>query len=263
MQRLLLLFIILCAATETIIAQDDDMPDNLYSAWTVTDLLAEDGDEPIENLVAFLHIDEETILEVWTGADVIYTLQDDGTYSGANLLPVGYDFSATLTIIDEDTYETFSEISSGTFTTETNLLYERTEIEIGVWIEPERDLQEFSLFGDCMGRVDVSPPLAFSQPDPILTILIDEDAGELVLGENVLTGSGTYELEEEDTFGQFARVTTQTAVVSEDAIDFSFYSIADSRDDCELIYETQFLPFDGDYEDFFDLVEEISEPEEE
>lgn len=258
MQYLLLLCLILFALTTPLFAQETDETSNhLYSAWTVTDLLADDDDAAIEDYVVFLQVDDDTLLEVWSGADVVYTLEADGSYSGTSLLPDDYEFLATLTFIDEDTIETYSEINAGFFTSTRNLLYQRTDMLVGVWIEAERDLQEYSMFGECMGRVDTSPPRAFSEPDPILTIHIDEEAGELVIGKHVLTGSGTYELEEESEFGQFIQVVTQTAVVTEDTIDFTYHAIADGRDDCELIYETQYLPFDADYEAFFELVDSL------
>ncbi len=268
MKKSALIFLIMLLFSSTIFAQDEDETDNdshRASAWIVIDLTAEDDDDESATVYAsFLELEDGSLLEVWSGEDVLYSPNDDGTYSGATLYPAEYEFEATLTIIDEDTIETMSVIDTGTFTIETNLSYERTDFDIGIYTEFERDLQEYSLFGECMGRIDNSPPLAFAQPDPILVILIDEDAGEMIIGEHMLVGDGTtFELEEEGMFGQFEQITTQIAIVSEDAIDFTYYSIADNRDDCELRYETQYVPFDGDFANFFTQLESLIEAEEE
>jgi hypothetical protein len=115
------------------------------------------------------------------------------------------------------------------------------------------------MFADCMGRTGVEPPGAFANPDPILPIRIDDEAGQLYIGDTVLTGGdGTYERTEEGEFGQFTQVITQTAVVSEGNISFSYYAVADGRDDCELRYDTTFVPFDGDYDALFAGAEALS-----
>ena len=160
-----------------------------------------------------------------------------------------YDFEATLEIIDEDTRQVASVTTSGAMTFESNLLFERSDLEFGVWVEGERNLSEYSMFAECMGRVGVEPPGAFAEPDPILPIRVDDEAGTLTIGNTMLTGEGgEYELVEEGEFGQFTQVITQKASVSEDAITFTYHAVADERDDCELHYETTFTPFDGDYE---------------
>ena len=258
-----ILIILVLLIVGSVFAQDDVMPQHIVSAWEQINLdpLLENDNEPF--YVAFLQIDADTLLEVARGADVVYTRNEDGTYSGATLLPVPYEFSSTLTIIDEDTYEVFSSVTSGTFTSETDLRYERQDFNLSVWVEPERDLQEFSLFQECMGRVDVSPPTAFSDPDPILPIVFDDELGVMRLGDTLLIGGGdAYELEEERPFGQFMQIIVQSAMVSEDVIDFEYNSIADGRDDCELRYQTQYILFDMDYEALYTRVDAMSTEDE-
>jgi hypothetical protein len=233
-------------------------------AWLVTDLDEEESEDAVARYVVFLTLDDgDTLIEVAAGEDVIYTKGEDGLYSGAPLIPTDrYEFEATLEVVDDDTYQVASAIKTGSLTFESNLLFERSDLEFGVWVEGERNLTEYSMFAECMGRVGVEPPGAFAEPDPILLIRVDDEAGTLTIGNTVLAGGGgAYELVEEGEFGQFTQVVTQTASVSEASIAFTYHAIADERDDCELHYETTFTPFDGDFEALMARAEELGAEE--
>ncbi len=253
----ILLLILVLGIVPAGIAQDDaeanpEAGGVVVPLWLATD---EDG-EP--RYVAFLFLDDGTIVEAGLGADVIYTPVDDGTYSGEPLVPAGYEFAATLQLIDDETIQVASTITSGVFSTESNITYSLTDLEAGIWIEYPRDVIEFSKFGECMGRLDAEPPGAFTDSDPILPIVIDEEAGEFWLGPHILTGGdGSYELEVTGEFGQFTDVTTRTATVVDDTIAFRYHSIAAERDDCEMIYESTYSRFDGDFAALFERVNDM------
>lgn len=268
MKKYLLLLLMMLLFTYTVFAQDADETDNdssRASAWVVTDLSLEDGDIPIiTGYISFLELDDGSILEIWDGYDMLYTLDDEGLYIGETLIPVRYDYYATLDVVDEDTIKSNLISDFGFTSVESPLLYERTDIEIGIWVAIEHELIEYSLLAECMGRADAIPATLFSMPDPIVTVLIDEETNELFISNSVLFGDGvTFEVEEESEFGQLTQVITRTAIVSENVINYTYHTIADNRDDCELYYETQFIPFDGDFEGFFTQIETIIEAEDE
>ena len=258
-----LVLTLLLSSVSMVIAQDegdDELEGVIAPLWLAADSNADADAEP--RYVAFFFLDDDTIIEAGFGADVIYTPSDDGTYNGAPLVPAGFEFSATLEIVDDQTITVASTTSSGVFSTEANITYTLTDLEAGIWIENPREVLEFSKFGECMGRIDASPPGAFTDSDPIVPIVIDEEAGEFWVGPHILTGGdGSYELEVEGMFGQFADVTTRTATVDADGIAFRYHSIADGRDDCEMTYESTYSRFDGDFEALFMRVEEMIEAE--
>lgn len=231
------------------------------SAWEVSTLEEAATDEPPQDVI-FLELDDgETLIEVTDGPDIVYTRTDDTTYAGSLLVPTdSYGFEATLTLIDDDTREITSATETSYSTYESNFRYVRTDREYGVWVEGERTLEEYSLFAECLGRTDVSPPDAWVTPDPILPIALQDDEAVLLLGDTELSGTGgTYIYEEAGTFGQFPAVTTQTATVADNVITFDYYRIADERDDCELRYTTTYYPFNGDYELLFSRADSLSD----
>lgn len=218
------------------------------SGWITTEADEDAPDDPVYTI--FLDLaDGETILEIGTGADVVYTRQADGTYSGAPLVPTdAYTLEATLEIVDDETRQSNSTLSSTAFTSETSRMYTRSDAAFSIWVEGDRTLTEYSLFAECLGLTSATPPRTFATADPIVPVRIDEEAGLLWIGDWELTGSGTYTRETEEPFGQFNRVTTEVAVVDPGAIQFSYHAIADERDDCELRYTSIYTPFDGDLE---------------
>ena len=261
---LVIIMVILCLTSTLIMAQDTNEEDP--EAVTATLWLAneEDADEDAEpRYVAFLFMDDgATILEAGFGTDVLYQLGEDGIYAGQTFVPSAFEFSATLEIIDDETIQVSSETTSGTFTTSSDITYTLSDIEAHIWVENPREVIEFSKFGECMGRDLPEPPGAFADADPILPIIIDDEVGELRLGPHVLLGDGnTFELEVEGQFGQFTDVTSRTAIVGDETIDFSYYSIADERDDCEMIYESSYALYDGDFEAMMERIDDRSEEE--
>lgn len=216
------------------------------SGWITTEADEEAPEEPVYTVLVELE-DGAAILEVGTGADVVYTRQDDGTYAGAPLVPTdSYELEASLAIVDENTRQINSITTSRAFTSERSLLLERSDVNFSIWVEGDRNLTEFSMFAECMGLMDAIPPRIFAVADPIVPVRLDEDAGILWIGWWQLEGSGTYTREIEEPFGQFTRVTTETAIVSDDLIQYSYHSIGDGRDDCEVSYTSEYTPFDGD-----------------
>lgn len=229
---------------------DDDAPETVTAAlWERVNLEAEPDAEAVPVYVVFLASDDATtLLEVAYGADVLWTRQGDGTYSGTSLVPTdAYEFTATLEVVDADTMQAMSLLNYGNFASELHLEFRRSDFEAEVWVEARRDLTEYTLFGPCLGLESTSPPGAYANPDPIVAVWLDEDAGELVIGENVyLGGGGTFSRETLGTFGTFEQVTTETVLVSEGQLDLDFYSVAGERDDCELRFTSTYIPYDGD-----------------
>ena len=254
-----LLFIMLGSVPFASLAQDDDdtgMP--TYTAWQVTRLdEAGNPEEPLDpdapaNKVAILELDEgNTLLFVWAGPDIIYALQNDGTYSGSLLVPSPtYTFTATLEMVDEDTMTSYSVTDTGRFTSETTIVYERTEVEIVIFTELDRTIVEYSQYAECLGRVgDVGR--AWTTSDLLVPFQIGEDT--LIWSQEVFTGDGaTFINEKTQPLGAFENIITQTFIGNAEGFDFSYYAIADGRDDCEMIYESSYVPFDEDFTTLFE-----------
>jgi hypothetical protein len=227
---------------------DEEAPDGIITAeaWQFTDL---DDDTAEPGMVLFLTLDEgDTLIEVAAGEDLIYTRVDDQSYSVAPLIPTdAYEYEGTLTVVDADTRQLAAVTTTGSFTFESNLEFTRTDLTYEVWSETERTVSEYSLFQECMGRTNVTPGEAWTTPDPLVPIRVDDEA--LYIGSKAYPGGGgSYELVSEAQFGQFPEVITETITVAEDAITYNYHAIADERDDCEMIYEAALVPFDGDYE---------------
>jgi len=262
--RYFMILLMLLIAPGLLLAQtdDDETEDTGVTVplWLATEADAEDDAAP--RYVAFFFLDDGTIMEAGFGADVVYTPSDDGTHGGAPLVPSGFEFSATLELVDDETIVVTWETTSGIFSTESHITYTVTDLEAGIWIENPREVIEFSKFAECMGRLDAQPPGAFTDSDPILPLVIDEEAGELWRGPHILTGGGgSYALETVGEFGDLADITTQTATVADDTITFRYHSIAGERDDCEMIYESTYSRFDGDFDALFSRVDELLEAE--
>ena len=250
-------------------AQDDEDEEMGYNIWIVTEIgedgepvEADDADEPATEVVVVPMDDGDTLLIIWTGIDIIYTIQDDGTYSGAELYAGGgYEFTATLEIIDEDTLQGHSVVDTGNFESERTLLYERVEdSSIQLFTENERTIVEFTQFTDCLGR-DGTVGTAWTRSDLLVPIAFDE-AGLFWNKLQFDGGGGVFINERTQEFGSFENVITQTFTGNaEDGFDFSYEAIADGRDDCEMIYESSYTPFDGDFESIFGRAEELAEAE--
>ncbi|GEM_PF-3485821 len=244
----------------TVNAQGDspDAPPMTVNLWLEVDPEVVEGDTSADGTL-LLEVDEDTLLAVVGGADVVYTRDTGDVYVGTPLIDLGIDSEATLTFVDEDTVETTAVTRTGTLTLESSRTLARSELSAQVWIESERDLEEYSMFAECMGRTAVSPPGAFARPDAILPVRVDDDAGELLLGNVLLTGGGgAYERVTESPFGTFTQVITQTATVSDSQIMLTYYAVADERDDCEVRYTSVFIPFDGDFDALFARADELA-----
>lgn len=258
---------LLVALTATIIvhAQPDPTPTTSViesSGWLMIDLDEPASPDETENIVVFLNLDDgDTLVEVARGVDMIYQRGDDGSYSGAPLIPTDiFTYEITLELIDDAARQVASSVSDGSYTYESNLRYERLDVSYTVWTEVERNIIEFTMIGECLGLVDAVPGSAWTRLDLLTPIRIDEEAGILYMGGEAYSGGdGVYELVEEGPFGQFMQVTTRTVTVAEDSIAYRHHSIADERDDCEMIYESSFVPFDGDAESLFERAATLAE----
>jgi hypothetical protein len=252
-------------------AQED--PDTFYEVplWNVIEL--EDGEpvDPEENTlpltVAFLSLDEgDTLIAVWAGPDIVYTLNEDGTYAGATLIPEPYEFEATLEVIDETTMQSASVLNAGAFTSETTYRYELSDDApvARIYTEGERTIEEYSQFQECMGRTDVEVGSAWTTPDLLIPIVVDLEEGLMIWDQREFIGDdggqGTHV--ETTEFGTLQNVITRTFHPAGDyAFDFRYHAIAGERDDCEMIYQSTFTPFDGDFEALFARAEELGDTE--
>ena len=251
-------------------AQED--PDGFYEVplWNVIEL--EDGEpvEPEEDVlprtVAFLSLDDgETLIAVWAGVDIVYTLTEDGTYMGATLIPEPYEYEATLEIIDEATMQSASTLNTGAFTSESAYRYELQEDApvARIYTEGERTIEEYSQFQECMGRTNVEPGSAWTTPDLLVPLIIDPESSTILWDQRTFAeGAGGLENVETTEFGTLENVTTRTLTSGGDeSFAFRYAAIAGERDDCEMIYESNLTPFDGDFETLFARAEELGETE--
>ena len=271
MKQITLLSVLLMLVSPLIaVAQDDDDEILSYSVWVVTDVDAEvdavEDDSVLPNEVVVISLDDgETLLIIWAGSDIIYTRQDDGTYSGAELVAGGgYEFEATLEIIDDNTMQSDSVVQTGSFTSETTLRYalvEDEDIAAQLYVEGEREIVEFSQFQECLGRTDVTVGRAWTRSDLLVPMRFTDDG--LIWNEMVFEGGGgVYINERTEEFSSFENLITQTfTATGEGNFDYNSHAIADGRDDCEMIYNSSYAPFDGDFEAIFAMAEELSAAE--
>lgn len=239
--------------------EDDELP--TYTAWQVT-RLDEDGNpeegsdsEAPANTVAVLELDEgNTLLIVWAGPDILYELQEDGTYSGHELVDATtYEFSATLEVLDDDTMTSYSVTETERFTFETTIIYERTDAELMVYTELDRTVIEYTQFTDCLGASG-EVGRAWITSDLLVPFQISEDS--LIWNEQVFTGGGgSYVSERTQPFASFENFITQTFTGTADGFDYEYHAIANERDDCEMIYESSYVPFDHDFEALYGRAE--------
>lgn len=260
--------LIVCALSGLFLAtavfsQATDTPPQrtVEDGWQVVNTDAEDDLE--SRYVVFIPLEDGSILEVAGGADVVWFPSEDseGVYTGQSLIPLqDVDTQATLTLVDDETRSVTSVTKTGALTLESEIQYVRSDLRFEVWVEQSRDLSEYTLFGPCLGVELRDSPRTFSRVDPILPVLLDEDTGTLILGLTTLTGDGgTYERVSESPFGAFTQVISQTAIVDASTIALSYHAIADNRDDCEVVYVSVFVPFDGDFETLFEAAAELAE----
>ncbi|MCI0711408.1 MAG: hypothetical protein L0154_14740 [Chloroflexi bacterium] len=271
MRRILIGVIALCLlVVPAVVAQDDEPPAFETSTWQVI-FLDENGDpEPVEDedalpeIVVFITLDDgETLIEVWSGVDVIYTLGDDGLYSGATIIEESYTFAATLEILDENTMHAESMSLYGTQEFSSSLLYERLEdVEATVYTESERDIIEYTQFAECLGRVGVEVGRAWTLPELLVPVQVGEDS-IIFAGKEFVDVGGAYEIVWTQEFGQFENEITETFTpLDEDTLAYRYHATAGGRDDCEMIYESTFIPFDGDFEALFAHAESLADTDE-
>lgn len=260
MRRILLGGIALCLlVVPVVVAQDGEPPAFESSAWQVTFLDENGNPEPVEGedvlpeVVVFITLNEgETLIEVWSGVDIVYTPGDDGLYSGATIIDENYEFMATLEILDENTMHAESMTLYGTQEFSSSLRYERLEdVEAAVYTESERNIIEYTQFAECLGRVGVEAGRAWTLPELLVPVQLGEDSIIFASKEFVNVG-GAYEIVWTQEFGQFENEIAETFTrLADDVLTYRYHAIAGGRDDCEMIYESTFTPFDGDFEALF------------
>lgn len=217
-------------------------------------------DEPAP--VLFVPIDEDgTLIMVEDGLDVLYTPLDEMSYSGAMLIPTDlFTYEATLTLMDEERRESTSTTTTSFSNSTRTLIYLRGDQEFEIWSEVERTVIEYSMFQECMGVANLRLGSTWTDTDPLLPLQLDEEAGSLMIGRRVFEGAGgSFERVQEAPFGQFTQVITETATLNDAELLLRYHAIADERDDCEMIYEARYLPFDGDYAALFAAIEARAE----
>jgi hypothetical protein len=268
MRKILLVSLcLIMLGVSAVFAQDDEPPTIETSAWQVT-FLDENGDpEPVEDedalpeIVVFMSLDDgATLIEVWSGPDIIYTLEDEGLYSGTTLIDESYEFTSTLEVVDENTMHVESVSVYDSREYQSSLIYERLEdVDAAVYTESERDIIEYTQFGECLGRTDTSVGRAWIVPELLVPIQLEEE--NLIFNsmefENV---GGLFESVRTTEFGSFENVITETFNPTvDDSLDYRYHATAGGRDDCETIYESTFTPFDGDFEALFERAEELAD----
>lgn len=274
MMKLIAILVLLVVLLPIAVLAQDDEPTYTVSVWLATEV-DEDGnpveaDPTIETLgdglplyVGFIQ-DEATglLLGVWNGPDIVYTPTGPGTYL-ANLLVVSsiYEYSGTLDVIDADTMMSTSTVTYAFGESESIYLYERVEDEsFALYTEQNRDVIEWTQFQECLGREGGDPPGTFTTPDLLVMLSVGET--ELVWNQSVYAGDGTtFSRNSTLPFGELDEVIDETFSANGDALDYSYYSIAGGRDDCELRYSSEFVPFAGDLLALFAAADELASAE--
>jgi hypothetical protein len=213
-------------------------------AWRANDLA--NPEEP-EERVLFLEIDENTIIEIWRGPDIVYTRSGgSGPFTGSLLQPGGYEFSATLQLNEDGTRLSTSSVSSGAFDSESRTEYTLTDEEYIVVTEVNRLLYDYSMFSTCMGLTGVQPGRAWVVPDLLIPLRVEPDA--VYLGAKGLPefGPNVYREELSDPSGE---ASSFTLGLTGDQIGYIHYEERlDGRRDCRIVYESMLVPYSGDLE---------------
>ena len=233
------------AEGETPAPPDDSVP----PVWTAI-LSSEDG---------------AVMIAAAMGADVLFIRDDDtGDYAGSQLVPGGADFGSTLHITGPDTMEETATISYGAFDDHYLLSYTRVEgVTAQFWSEVERSFSDVGFFGPCLGRTDADPGPGWSNPDPIIPVIFG-DEGSLTIDDLEFSGGGgSFVNESLREAGQSSIATTRTVtLVSDTEIEFTFEMVLDERDDCQVIYTSTWVPFDGDVDALVARAESLGTEEE-
>lgn len=196
---------------------------------------------------AFLEY-EDSLISVWNGGDFIYTGSPESGYSGTFLVTdPDIDVTTVLTFIDEDTrFEVRYTTLFGTEYAE-YVTYARTDYEIEIWSENARSFLDASMINTCLGKNPGMLGFAYTMPDLLMPFRFQED-GTVLMDEKLYVG-GEHEATNSSPF--ITIVTRRSLALGEGSIGFRLQSIADGRDDCQLIYESNFRPFDEDFEALF------------
>jgi len=205
-------------------------------------------------------VDEEGVLEaaflefeggmiaVLPGGDLLYTGSAQDGYTGQFLIPdPDIEITTTLQIVDEDTR---TEVQSVTlFGTEqlSYVTYVRTGDTVEIWSESAREFTETTLLNTCLGLSPAPLSFGYVAPDLLMPFRLTEDDTVVMFGRTYVGG------ENEETSatrlgsgGVATIVTLRTLTITPDRIDFRLVGGINDRDDCELVYDSTFTPFDGD-----------------
>lgn len=252
------------AQNATVESFDDPDPAYRVQAWlaTYTDedgaaLLDPDTGEEVTTYAAFLEYDDG-LIAVLPGADIIYTLAEEG-YTGHFLVAdPDISVSSSLEIVDEDTRLEVRSTDMFGIEQLSYISYMRTDEEVEIWSESTRDFIETTMLGTCLGKTTVNLSFGWAAPDILMPIYFADD-GTVLMDYRIYTGG-----ENEDISTRTVGETTTTTVVTRSievapsSIAFRLHGIIDGRDDCEMIYESTFTPFDEVYDNLFERSQEIA-----
>ena len=232
----------------------EEIPAHRVQAWIAsytdedgTALTDPDTGEAIGIDTAFLEY-EGGLIAVWPGNDFVFSEDEDGILTGTFLLTdPDIVASSVLTIIDEDTR---SEVRTLRLfgTEQTNYItYSRSADEIEIWTESARNFLEDSMLSTCMGRPSVTLSFGYTAPDLLMPFRFNDDGSVLMDGRLYVGGE-----HEDVSTREFAGTSTTTVTIRSldtggSSIGFGMESTTDGRDDCQLIYESSFSPFDSDF----------------
>jgi len=261
-----MLFLLLAAPIGYIAAQTEELEPRYRATIWIARSTDEDGEvytdsetgEPLEGTeTAFLEYEDGLII-VWPGPDYVFTGNPDDGFTGSFLV-ADPDITVTseLTFVDEDTrFEVRSAELFGMEQVE-YFVYTRTDEEIEIWSESERNFTETTLLFECFDRDPAPLSFGWTAPDILMPIRFYND-GTIVMDYREYVGGEHRDIEEPDSNGNVT-VVTRTLDVGTDSIGFRLHGIMNGRDDCEMIYESTFTPFDGDFDALFARAEEIGE----
>lgn len=136
--------------------------------------------------------------------------------------------------------------------------------EVLVWSETERVFSDISFFNECLDTFNTEPAPGWAAPD-LLAVITETETGLEIDGVPFLGSAGEYVYEErEETFtGIYYDRITLLGTIEAELFDVNHFYQLDERTDCQVEYDSEYVPFDGDVEALIERIVRIDVDESE
>ena len=210
------------------------------------------GDYDPEALPSFALIpaDNGEWLLIQAGADYRFTPADEGSFN-ASLIDSQdlFTFEGTMEFTSPDAFTVVGEFAydpSCTYTGTTQ--FELVEAaEVSIWTEMTREFSDITFFNECLDRDNTVPAPGWAASD-LLALLTETETGLMLDGVvfDGAPGEYIYEDRDETTMGVYYDIITLTGAPEDGLLTVNHFYQIDDRADCQVEYDSEYVPFDGD-----------------